>query len=272
MKPYKYPLSIKQMNHVPTFVHSIATEVLSGEIYTDEFNKQLDSGLKDIDLDIQIQSLPLWVESEQGFCYVRGDLHTTSNEFYNFVKIKCQQRLEQAGRFVVFSDSNDWDQLFSTYFKGAIQKMTRKSLVFKRIQLPQIEKKLPPGYSLQKINEAIIHKSSLFDEKYYIEYWNSVSAYMRNGFGYAILYNNEVVCECTSIFASAWSVEIDIETDINHRGLGLASIAAKAFIEHGLKSGQSVIWDCNVANTVSYQLAIQLGFEHIHTYNLWSRS
>ncbi|TKJ94281.1 hypothetical protein PaeCFBP13512_01925 [Paenibacillus sp. CFBP13512] len=272
MKLCKDPLSIKQINNVPTFVHSIATQVLSGEIYTHDIDEQQYNGLKDINPNIQIQSLPLWVESEKGFCYLRGNVHTTSNGFYNFVKIKCRQHLEQSGRFVVFSDSNDWDQLLSTDFKGIIKKMTRYSLIYKKNDYPQITKKLPQGYSIQKINESVIHKSSLFDEKYYIDYWNSVSNYLKHGFGYAILYKNQVVCECTSIFANDWSAEIDIQTDINHRGLGLASIAAKAFIEYGLSTGKTVVWDCNSINIISYQLAIQLGFEHIHTYTLWSRS
>lgn len=272
MKQYNDPLSIQKINNVPTFIHSIATGVLSGEIYTDDIDQQEYNVLKDIDTDRQIQSLPLWVESENGFCYVRGHLDTISNEFCDFVKTRCQQRLEQAGRFIVFSDSNDWDQVLHTYFKNVIQKTTRKFLTYKRIQPPQLDKKLPQGYSLQKINKTVIHKSRLFDEKYYREYWNSISNYVTNGFGYAILYNNEVVCECTSIFANKWSVEIDIQTDINHRGLGLASIAAQAFIEHRLSKAQKVIWDCTLSNTVSYQLALQLGFEHVHTYNLWNRS
>ncbi|MDN4620519.1 GNAT family N-acetyltransferase [Paenibacillus sp. PsM32] len=272
MKQYNDPLSIQKINNVPTFVHSIATGVLSGEIYTDDINQQQYNMLKDIDTDKKIQSLPLWVESEKRFCYVRGHLDTTSDAFCNFVKIRCQQRLEQAGRFIVFSDCNDWDQFLNTHFTNSIQKTTRKSLLYKRTQPPYIYKTLPPGYSLQKINEAVIHKSRLFDEKYYREYWNSISNYVTNGFGYAIIYKDEVVCECTSIFANKWSVEIDIQTDTNHRGLGLASIAAKAFIEHGLNQEQKVIWDCTLSNTVSYQLALQLGFEHVHTYNLWNRS
>lgn len=272
MKLFKYSLSIKQIRNVPTFVHSIATEVLSGKMYTHDINEKQYNVLKDIDPDIQMQFLPLWVEAEKGFCYVRGNLDKTSNEFYNFVKIKCQQHLEQGGRFVVFSDSNDWDQLLSTNFKGMIKKTTRQSLIYRKMESPQIAKKLPQGYSIQKINESVIHKSSLFDEKYYIDYWNSVSDYLKHGFGYAILYKNQVVCECTSIFANDWSAEIDIQTDLNHRGLGLASIAAQAFIEYGLNRGKTVVWDCNIINTISYQLAIQLGFEHIHTYSLWSRS
>jgi len=271
MEKFKYPLSIKKLNHIPTFVNSIATGVLLGKIYTDNI-KQLYTSLNNVNQAIQRQSLPLWVESEKGFCYVRGDLHIISNDFYDFVKTRCQQLLDKTERFVVFSDSNDWDQLFDTYFKNVVQKTTRKSLIYKKMKSPQISKTLPQGYSLQKINEAVIHKSRLFDEKYYIEYWNSVSNYVTNGFGYAILYDRQVVCECTSIFANDWSVEIDIQTDIHHRGLGLASIAAKAFIDQGLSKGQTVIWDCNLYNTASYKLATQLGFEHVHTYNLWSRS
>ncbi|MNO14222.1 GNAT acetyltransferase [compost metagenome] len=131
------------------------------------------------------------------------------------------------------------------------------------------ENNLPPGFILGRITADSIDLSRTLNRAYYEEYWGSVSSFLKNGIGYCVLYENEVVSECTSIFRSAHYAEIDIETSSGFRGQGLGIGAARAFIDECMVKGITPCWDCDVSNEASIKLARKLGFGDPHEYSIF---
>lgn len=180
-----------------------------------------------------------------------------------------RQRKKKKIRFTLFSSTENWNRVIKELLTDEIKQMGRYSFTYQHTK-PPLVKNLPSSeYSIKKINEEIISQSSEFNEKYYKEYWGSISNFIENGFGYCILHNGKIVSECTSIFASPQTVEIDIATAKDYRGQGLASMVAKAFIDHSLENNIIPSWDCDVSNNSSIKLAEKLGFDNPLEYAIF---
>lgn len=79
-----------------------------------------------------------------------------------------------------------------------------------------------------------------------------------------------VISEGVSIFKSKNYAEIDIITDSNYRGKGLASVVAEQFIDYCLSENIQPRWDCDVDNSASINLASKLGFINPEKYDVYT--
>ena len=125
------------------------------------------------------------------------------------------------------------------------------------------------NYNIEKINQVHIENCLEFDKQYYDEYWDSPSNFLQNGFGFCIKENNQIMSEGVSIFKSVDYAEIDIITDSNYRGKGLASLVAEQFIDYCLSKNIQPRWDCNIDNSASIQLGNKLGFNNPQKYAVY---
>ncbi|ANF97717.1 GNAT family N-acetyltransferase [Paenibacillus bovis] len=261
----------------PSFVYSVMDGTIAGAIYTESADGQTDqysslSGEKydaaQIPAAFNNMDRPIWVETTIGLCYAGGG--DSSGSFYDRVNTYCLNRIQTKDRFTLFSDREVWNKM-AARLPVSLRQLTRQAMEYADLFLPDYPLNLPAGYELKKINESVIQKSTVFDEKYYRTYWGSSAYYLLNGLGYAIVHENQVVCECTSIFANTWTAELDIYTAIEHRGQKLAAIAAQSFINQCIKTRRQPIWECNLDNEASRQLAARSGFVPSYTYSVWTR-
>ncbi|MCP6684035.1 GNAT family N-acetyltransferase [Bacillus nakamurai] len=74
------------------------------------------------------------------------------------------------------------------------------------------------------------------------EYWGSVFRFLSHGFGFSAFYHGKPVSECTSIFTGDKRAEMDITTQAGFRGMGLAGMTAKAFINQCLTCDLTPGW------------------------------
>jgi len=107
-------------------------------------------------------------------------------------------------------------------------------------------------------------------KKYYDEYWDSIDNFLENGIGFCVKDKERVISEGVSIFKSKNYAEIDIITDSNYRGKGLASIVAEQFIDYCLSENIQPCWDCDVDNHASINLASKLGFINPEKYDVYT--
>ncbi|WP_349409879.1 GNAT family N-acetyltransferase [Pseudalkalibacillus sp. SCS-8] len=232
----------------PTLAYAVLDGYVDGEVYADstEPNNVL-------------------IGTESGIYFVAG---VGDNDLFNTHLVSLfKERKQNGSRFTLFSASQQWDEVLQKELRDEIKLMKRYHFTFNSQREPNT-RDLPAGYTLQQINQTTIQQSSEFDEAYYKEYWSSMSNFLENGFGYCIVYDGKVICECTSIFASDKYAEIDIVTDEEHRGKGLAAIAAEAFILHCQESGRTPRWDCFVSNTASIRMAEKMDFENPLEYSI----
>jgi len=72
--------------------------------------------------------------------------------------------------------------------------------------------------------------------------------------------DNEVVSECSAVFAGAGQAEISVRTNEKYRKQGFAALACAAFIEECLSEGYIPNWTCWDFREGSAELARKMGF------------
>ncbi|MCY7949473.1 GNAT family N-acetyltransferase [Bacillus inaquosorum] len=247
---YNGLITLFQNKCCPTFVYSILDQTIPGIVYVDD------------------QTLPksFFIGTESGIYYIAGE--HGNQEFNDFIAGFYEAQSKSTKRFTLFYSSDTWDRVMKTILKDELNQMKRMAFSFQQKPSKMVFR-LPKGLILKRIDEDIISNSTAFNRAYYEEYWDSVSHFSANGFGFAVVHGNHVVSECTSIFLGHNRAEMDIYTLEEYRGMGLASCVGSEFIEFCLKNGIIPSWDCDVCNKSSIALATKLGFKAKIQYSIF---
>lgn len=235
---------------VPTFVYSVLDGQISGEVYSDSNVGRT-----------------VLVKTHNGLCFVCGEEHHGDfNEslIRQFIEHKHEHR-----RFTLFTASEKWDEMIHNQLQGEVKQFVRLSFEYIAEGRSSLPIELPNGYEVQRIDSSNIREAIEFGEDYYQEYWESVRRFLEKGFGFCVVSNGKVVSEGTSIFCSATFAEIDIATSERFRGEGLATVIAKAFINHSVEHELIPRWDCDGSNAPSIRLAEKVGFSNPTTYSVF---
>ncbi len=103
---------------------------------------------------------------------------------------------------------------------------------------------VPGEYELKEIDRSVIARdtgNTIAAE--IMKFWRSPDDFFEKGIGYCVLKQNEVVGTCISVYVSANEYEIGINTyAAEHRGKGLATAMAAAFINKCLSLGGTPHW------------------------------
>lgn len=127
------------------------------------------------------------------------------------------------------------------------------------------------GYRVIKITNALFEKNNvILDNKFLLskilEFWSSPESFLRNGIGYCIIYQKEIVSICFSGFVAGNVHCIDIETLQAHQGKKLAQMAAHCFVKECLKNNMVPYWDCMELNKPSVAVAKSIGLKNEFNY------
>lgn len=234
----------------PAFAYSVLDNYIDGEVLIDE-------------------SATL-IGTASGIYVAAGN--DNSDSFSSQLMQIFRDRKRSNQRFTLFSPSKPWDDRIHALFGGELRPLQRYSFQFNENDFLRTSKtKLPDDFQLEKINQANLHNSKDFNESYIIKYWGSVERFLEKGFGCAITQNNVNASECISIFSSSKYAEVDIVTQEQFKGKGLAQYTAKAFIIECLERKLTPRWDCDVHNHASIKLAGKAGFANPETYSVFVR-
>lgn len=240
----------KKIKEAPTFVFSILDNMINGTVYSNSDNLE-----------------SLLIKTNSGLYYVTG---SSSDESFcqNLVSILVES-VVNGRRFTLFSNTEPWCQVIEKRLGERIRRIERYTFSFNLNTQQNRKRKSPNNYDIEKINQDHIDNSLEFDKQYYDEYWDTTVNFLQNGFGFCIKENNQIISEGVSIFKSVEYAEIDIITDSNYRGKGLASLVAEQFIEYCLSQNIQPRWDCNIDNSASIQLGNKLGFNNPKKYAVY---
>ena len=141
----------------------------------------------------------------------------------------------------------------------------RKDTRFDREKLKAIAASLPAGYELRRIDGAL-YDACLESEQFKdnVAHFASKEDFLRLGRGFAVLKDGQVVSAASSYSVYREGIDIEIDTEEEHRRKGLASAAGAALILSCLEDGLYPSWDA--ANLTSVHLAEKLGYELSHEY------
>ena len=234
----------------PTFVFSVLDRIIKGTVLADSSNYE-----------------SLVISTDSGLSYVTGQ---STDELFlkNIVRIH-EASIKQGKRFTLFSSEANWNQAIEKCLEKKVRKIQRYAFSFDLMAFKNRKRSDFSVFNVTTINQYLIEHCLEFDEKYYEEYWDSTENFLQNGIGFCVMDGERIISEGVSIFKSSNYAEVDIITDSNYRGKGLASIVAEQFINYCVSHNIHPRWDCDVDNVASINLGSKLGFINPKEYTVY---
>ncbi len=136
--------------------------------------------------------------------------------------------------------------------------------------LPSIPIELQP-IRVEEINAHNIDDLKKMGPDFVIKWWDSETQYLKDGFG-VIVYNanREPISVCSTTCVVDNIAELEIFTNPDYRGKGIAKYAAGTYVNMCLQRGFIGLWDCYKDNLGSYKGALASGFEISKEYTFLS--
>ncbi len=125
-------------------------------------------------------------------------------------------------------------------------------------------KSLPNDCTVKFINERLIKQSRW--SSYIKLFYGSEDNFLKNGFGLALIKNDEIISEAFACYIGGNYVETGSVTDENLRGKGYATLIRAFFIKECLARSLIPISSCNVDNPASAKASLKLGFQEEMRY------
>lgn len=127
---------------------------------------------------------------------------------------------------------------------------------------------LPAGLDLRRVDRSLLDALDAGGREALIEEMmserESVDDFLDHSFGFSIVDGKRLVTWCLSEYNDGLRCEIGIATAEAYRRRGLATITAKAFLEHARAAGhQRIGWHCWTNNIPSAASALRLGFKKV---------
>ena len=243
----------EKVKEAPTFVYSVLDCIIKGSVLADSSNYG-----------------SLVISTDSGLYYVTGQ--STDELFLKNVVRIYEVSIKQNKRFTLFSSEFTWNQAIERCLEKKVRQIQRYGFSFDLMTFTNRKRSDFSGFDVTTINQYQIEHCLEFDKKYYDEYWDSPDNFLQNGIGFCVKDGERVISEGVSIFKSNNYAEVDIITDSNYRGKGLANIVAEQFIDHCLSKNIQPRWDCDVDNVASINLGSKLGFINPKEYTVYIKT
>lgn len=181
-------------------------------------------------------------------------------------------RPEGCGReFVIMVPENEaWARRIEAVRGENARRVSRYAIkkepqVFDREKLRRIVDGLPDKYELRMVDESLYNACRECDwSRDLTAQYDTYEKYRELGLGAVILEAGKPVSGASSYSRYRDGIEIEIDTEKNHRRQGLASVCGAKLILECLDRGLYPSWDAQ--NLWSVALAEKLGYHYSHAY------
>jgi RimJ/RimL family protein N-acetyltransferase len=222
--------------------------------------------------------LLLWDKGNNVF-YFSGQL-TTDPDAAAFAKlfateIRAQAIKEGARYFKVRLLSEGLEPALPALFQG-IELREAHSLFYRFDQAAPLPAPAPQmaGVDFALIDGAFLARTGLANmEEVRGEIrwmWPSEEQFLANGFGYAAVAVDRILCWCTAEYVSRDRCGIGITTDPEFEGRGLATATAARFVAESLRRGIVPHWESDHDNLASVRVAEKVGFTLAEVAHGWA--
>jgi RimJ/RimL family protein N-acetyltransferase len=167
-----------------------------------------------------------------------------------------------------------WAKVIKEHFRVSLNKGQRVPFLFDPRRFSDYMGKpseIASGYELKQIDEVVVgldHDGIIGAE--ITKFWDSLADFYQTGLGYCVMKDGIVVGTCISAFVSGCEYEIGINTyGVEHRGKGLASEMARAFIMTCLDRGGTPHWTTEHFRVDSIAIALKMGFVELPRYEVY---
>ena len=172
----------------------------------------------------------------------------------------------------VVSGRRHWDDLMRDRLRSRVATRTRTGFStpapseWNREHLQRLAASAPDGYTIRRVTADDI-PAYMEVAKEFVNNFRSVDAYMERGLGFGVWQGDRCVAGCSSFTLANNKLEVEIDTDPDHRRKGLARAVAATMILHCIDAGIEPCWDAH--NPESAALAEQLGFTDPTPYEVF---
>ncbi|WP_029192876.1 GNAT family N-acetyltransferase [Paenibacillus harenae] len=134
-----------------------------------------------------------------------------------------------------------------------------------------VEVEIPGGYTVMEMDQSVIAgDAERIMAAEILKFWASVEGFLEKGFGFCVMKDGEVIGTCLSVYVGGLEYEIGINTyGVMHRGKGLATAMAAAFIRKCLWIGGTPHWTTEHFRKDSIAIARKLGFKQLPNYPVY---
>jgi len=217
---------------------------------------------------------PSFMISPEG-CYLAGNPQDERfNRALNTALLTGQILGPDVPLVLVFA-SDDWITALSTICPPRkVIPIARRHYVY-RASAPRPAIPAPPdGFALHRIDAARLERPGLSIPDHVRGWignnWGSTGTFLRDGFGFAMVHRDEIVCWSLADCVSTLGCEIGIHTAPDYRRRGLATITVAAAVDHALERGLPLVgWQCSEDNPGSWGTAEKVGFTLERCYILY---
>ncbi|MFP4023073.1 MAG: GNAT family N-acetyltransferase [Thiohalospira sp.] len=173
--------------------------------------------------------------------------------------------------YFIMPSGQKWFELAKSIYNDRLKSRTRYSFSSKEILQENIElmieshpqKDICRLITLDEAQEMANHKIN----KLHLMNFNSPEHFIREGFGYRVSKEGEIVAACTTTLVYSKGVEVNVITLPEYRQKGYAFLCALKFLRHCLQNNLYANWDAS--DEMSVDLAKKLGYSMTEEYNVY---
>ena len=146
--------------------------------------------------------------------------------------------------------------------------MEKEPDIFNRNRLENIIEQLPSEYTLRMIDEPVFHECR--KENWcgdLVSQFADYNSYQRMGLGVVVMRDEVPVAGASSYTVYQGGIEVEIDTKMEYRRRGLATVCGAKLILECLDRGWYPSWDAQ--NLWSVALAEKLGYHFSHEYDAY---
>ena len=188
--------------------------------------------------------------------------------------IRNQAIEDRLARFKIWVLSSSMVESIPDIFHNTkLHKTNSRFYAFRRQSLPEI-----PNFGLEDVEYRKIDANFLEKGDYEnIQYmqaevdwmWSSRDRFREDGFGYAALLKENIVCWCTAEYVSETKCGIGIETIPTYQNKGIATATTARFVDFCLRHNITPHWECETHNKSSIRVAEKVGFKRLQEKVFW---
>lgn len=180
---------------------------------------------------------------------------------------------QQLGVFKIYSASAEWaaeiPQLFQREMLTQYERMLFRFDPGNETQSPVVL----PGFQVQPITRELLENADRANAENVLEEigscWTALDRFYAQGFGFCVVTDNgDIAGWCTAEYVSDGVCGVGIETVEAYQGQGVATMAARAFVQHCAVRGWTAHWDSWTTNLPSVKVAQKAGFQKVIDYSI----
>lgn len=202
------------------------------------------------------------------FCFLLGCTEDKSYE------AAMKELLEQYKRKIIVLYNEYGVSVIEKYFPNNHKKYSRYAIkkeldVFQMDKLKNFIEIVEPKFHIEKIDESNYNK--VLEDEFMADCcsnYSSLEEFLKNGMGYVIIHDDEIISGASSYSYCKGSIDITIGTKEEYRQKGLALACASKLILDCLDKNIYPRWDAS--NLESVALAEKLGYHFEKEYQVYS--